>query len=65
MARPKDDAPVQAALTALTEKHVDIGFWHYDAHAYMENKRFTAVQKRRIITSRACVYILVMMTQYS
>lgn len=24
---PKDDAPVQEALTALTDKHVDIGFW--------------------------------------
>lgn len=24
---PKDDVPVQEALTALTDKHVDIGFW--------------------------------------
>ena len=26
-AKPKDDAPVQEVLTALTDKHVDIGFW--------------------------------------
>lgn len=26
-AKPKNDAPVQEVLTALTEKHVDIGFW--------------------------------------
>lgn len=26
-AKPKDDAPVQEVLTALTDRHVDIGFW--------------------------------------
>jgi putative transposase len=25
--KPKDDAPVAEVLTALTEKHADIGFW--------------------------------------
>lgn len=41
---PKDDAPVQEALTALTDKHVDIGFWQ--SYYRLRNKGFMWNHKR-------------------
>jgi putative transposase len=41
---PKDDAPVQEALTALTDKHVDIGF--LQSYYRLRNKGFMWNHKR-------------------
>ena len=41
---PKDDAPVQEALTALTDKHVDIGF--LQSYYRLRNRGFMWNHKR-------------------
>ncbi|OJW54513.1 MAG: transposase [Sphingobacteriales bacterium 50-39] len=41
---PKDDGPVQEALTALTDKHVDIGFWQ--SYYRLRNRGFMWNHKR-------------------
>jgi putative transposase len=41
---PKDDAPVREALTALTDKHVDIGFWQ--SYYRLRNRGFMWNHKR-------------------
>lgn len=43
-ARPKDDAPLQEALTLLTDKHVDIGFWQ--SYHRLRNKGFAWNHKK-------------------
>ena len=51
-AKPKDDAPVQEVLTALTDKHADIGFWQSYHRIRNKGHKWNHKKLYRIYTER-------------